>query len=75
MFLELIPEGIAADPQDACSLRLIACGCFLLLSFSVRAQTPTLDSEEQTMLKLINDYRAQNGLNLLRASVDSAGDD
>ncbi len=50
-------------------LRLIACGCFLLLSFSVRAQTPALDSEEQTVLKLINDYRTQNGLNPLRASL------
>src|SRR5258708_37347882 len=44
--------------------------CFMLtLSFSVRAQTPTLDSEEQMMLKLINDYRAQNGLNSLSASL------
>jgi uncharacterized protein (TIGR03437 family) len=50
-------------------LRLIACGCFLLLSFSARAQTPVLDGEEQMVLKLINDYRAQSGLNPLRASA------
>jgi len=51
-------------------VRLICLGCFLLtLSFSIWAQTPSLDSEEQVMLKLINDYRAQNGLTSLRASV------
>ncbi|MDQ3012886.1 MAG: CAP domain-containing protein [Acidobacteriota bacterium] len=50
--------------------RLICLCCFLLtISFSAWAQTPTLDSEEQAVLKLINDYRAQNGLNLLRASL------
>ena len=50
--------------------RLICICCFLLtLSFTAWAQTSTLDSEEQTVLKLINDYRAQNGLNPLRASL------
>ena len=33
------------------------------------AQTPTLDSEEQAFLKLINDYRAQNGAGPLNASI------
>lgn len=45
--------------------------CFLLLTVSLGslAQTPSLDSEEQMVLKLINDYRAQNGLNPLRPSI------
>jgi len=43
--------------------------CFTL-SPTKRAQAlPTLDSEEQTFLKLINEYRAQNGLGPLQASV------
>jgi uncharacterized protein (TIGR03437 family) len=50
-------------------MQWIAYGCLLLLSFSAHAQTPTLDGEEQAVLKLINDYRAQNGLNPLRASL------
>jgi uncharacterized protein (TIGR03437 family) len=33
------------------------------------AQTPSIDSEEQTMLKLINDYRAQKGLSQLKISI------
>jgi uncharacterized protein (TIGR03437 family) len=33
------------------------------------AQTPTLDAEELAFLKLINDYRAQNGLGTLKASI------
>lgn len=33
------------------------------------AQTPTLDAEEQALLKLINDYRGQNGLQPLKASI------
>lgn len=33
------------------------------------AQTPTIDAEEQGVLKLVNDYRAQNGLGALRVSV------
>ncbi len=51
-------------------LRMMGLCCLLLIvSGFVRAQTPTLDSEEQMMQKLINDYRAQNGLNPLRVSV------
>ncbi len=44
---------------------------FLLLtiSFAAAAQTPTLDAEEQAFLKLINDYRTQNGLSTLRVSL------
>lgn len=41
----------------------------LTISFGAVAQTPTLDAEEQAVLKLINDYRAQNGLGALRVSV------
>ena len=33
------------------------------------AQTPSLDGEEQIMLKMINDYRAQNGLGGLSVSI------
>ncbi len=45
--------------------------CCLLLAFAcpLWAQTPTLDVEEQTILKLINDYRAQQGLTPLRVSL------
>ncbi|MEK7829961.1 MAG: CAP domain-containing protein, partial [Acidobacteriota bacterium] len=44
---------------------------FLLLtiSFAAVAQTPTIDAEEQAFLKLINDYRAQNGLGALKVSL------
>lgn len=41
----------------------------LTISFAATAQTPTIDAEEQAVLKLINDYRAQNGLGALRVSV------
>lgn len=41
----------------------------LTISFAAAAQTPTIDAEEQAVLKLINDYRAQNGLGALRVSV------
>lgn len=41
----------------------------LISSLAIFGQTPTLDSEEQAALKLINDYRAQNGLNPLRVSI------
>ena len=39
------------------------------MSVAVIAQTPTIDAEEQGVLKLINDYRAQNGLGALRVSL------
>lgn len=45
--------------------------CYFLLfisSFSL-AQTPTLDAEEQAVLKLINDYRVANGRNPLQVSI------
>lgn len=41
----------------------------LAVSFTAVAQTPAIDAEEQGVLKLINDYRAQNGLGTLRVSV------
>jgi uncharacterized protein (TIGR03437 family) len=51
-------------------IRFLGLCCFLLIiSGVVQAQTPTLDSEEQMILKLINDYRAQNGRGSLRVSV------
>ena len=39
------------------------------LALPLRAQTPTLDAEEQAFLKLINDYRTTNGLGTLQASI------
>lgn len=41
----------------------------LAMSATAIAQTPTIDAEEQGVLKLINDYRAQNGLGALRVSA------
>lgn len=41
----------------------------LIMSFAAMAQTPTIDAEEQGVVKLINDYRAQNGLGALRVSL------
>lgn len=41
----------------------------LTMSVAAIAQTPTIDAEEQGVLKLINDYRAQNGLGALRVSA------
>jgi uncharacterized protein (TIGR03437 family) len=35
----------------------------------VAAQTPSIDSEEQLMVKMINDYRAQRGLSQLKISI------
>ncbi len=43
--------------------------CILLLFTPSFAQTPTLDAEEQAFLKLINDYRAANGLGTLQVSL------
>lgn len=49
---------------------ILSLSFFLLtIAFTATAQTPTIDAEEQAFLKLINDYRAQNGLGALRVSV------
>ncbi|HZS05801.1 MAG TPA: CAP domain-containing protein [Blastocatellia bacterium] len=40
-----------------------------IVSATTLAQTPVLDAEEQAFLKLINDYRAQNGLSALKVSI------
>ena len=45
------------------------CIFFLLIASLSFAQTPTLDAEEQTVLKLINDYRVANGRGTLQVSV------
>lgn len=51
-------------------MRLIAFfGLWLVGAVSAQSQSPTLDGEEQMVLTLINDYRAQNGLGALRVSV------
>jgi uncharacterized protein (TIGR03437 family) len=42
---------------------------FLIAGSPAFAQTPTLDSEELAFLKLINNYRAQNGLGTLKVSI------
>ena len=48
----------------------LSCIIFLsLFVFSVSAQSPVLDTEEQAFLKLINDYRVANGLGALQASI------
>lgn len=39
------------------------------MALTAVAQTPTIDAEEQAFLKLINDYRAQNGLGALKISL------
>ncbi len=39
------------------------------LSLRTPAQTPSLDAEEQLVLRLINEYRAQKGLAQLRVSI------
>lgn len=41
----------------------------LVIEFGSRTEAQSLDAEEQTMLRLINDYRAQNGLGQLAASI------
>ncbi len=49
---------------------ILSLSFFLLtIALTAVAQTPTIDAEEQAFLKLINDYRAQNGLGALRVSV------
>jgi uncharacterized protein (TIGR03437 family) len=48
-----------------CLLSLI----LIALAVQAAAQATPLDSEEQLMLRLINEYRAQNGLVQLRASI------
>lgn len=49
---------------------ILSLSFFLLtIAFPAAAQTPTIDAEEQAFLKLINDYRAQNGLGALRVSM------
>lgn len=41
----------------------------VVITFGSRVEAQSLDAEEQTMLRLINDYRAQNGLGQLAASI------
>ncbi|MFN7930040.1 MAG: CAP domain-containing protein [Blastocatellia bacterium] len=45
------------------------CLFLIFISCTALAQTPVLDAEEQAFLKLINDYRAANGLGTLQVSV------
>ncbi len=52
--------------------RLLSIPCALLIfSFLLvaHAQTPTLDASEQEFIKLINDYRATNGVSALKVSI------
>jgi uncharacterized protein (TIGR03437 family) len=52
--------------------RLFIVALLALISIAaipVSAQTPTLDAEEQALLKLINDYRVQNGLQPFKVSI------
>ncbi|MFN7946645.1 MAG: CAP domain-containing protein [Blastocatellia bacterium] len=51
------------------TVTLFALSLLVIISLPITAQTPTLDAEEQTLLKLVNDYRAQNGLQPLKASI------
>ncbi len=48
---------------------IFPCLFFLVLSSLSFAQTPTLDAEEQAVLKFINDYRVANGLGTLQVSL------
>lgn len=63
----------SGNSQTSNRCRLVSF-CFLsliliALTVQVAAQATPLDSEEQVVLRLINEYRAQNGLVQLRASV------
>ncbi len=56
---------------DVCLLTtaLLALSLLAIISLPVTAQTPTLDAEEQALLKLVNEYRVQNGLQPLKVSI------
>lgn len=41
----------------------------IVIAFGAQTRAQSLDAEEQTMLRLINEYRAQNGLGQLAASI------
>lgn len=41
----------------------------VVIAFGLRIEAQSLDAEEQTMLRLINEYRAQNGLGQLAVSI------
>jgi uncharacterized protein (TIGR03437 family) len=64
---------LSGSPKNSNRGRLVSL-CFLWLvllapGVQVLAQMSSLDSEEQMVLRLINEYRAQNGLVQLRASI------
>ncbi|GEM_PF-1798060 len=64
---------VSGNSQVSNHRRLVSF-CFLslilvALSVQAAAQATPLDAEEQVVLRLINEYRAQNGLVQLRASV------
>jgi uncharacterized protein (TIGR03437 family) len=64
---------VFGNSQASNQCRLVSF-CFLsliLIALAVQAaaQATPLDAEEQVMLRLINEYRAQNGLVQLRASI------
>jgi uncharacterized protein YkwD len=68
MFMAVFGNSLALNRYRFVSL------CFLFLvviglGARVAAQTLALDSEEQLMLRLVNEYRAQKGLRQLRASI------
>jgi uncharacterized protein (TIGR03437 family) len=48
---------------------IFPCIFFLSIASFSLAQTPTLDAEEQAVLKLINDYRVANGRGTLQVSI------
>jgi len=42
---------------------------FIVIAFGIQAEAQSIDSEEQAMFSLINDYRAQNGKSQLKISA------
>src|SRR5262245_13170306 len=52
-----------------CLLFSLAILLIIVIAFGIQAEAQSIDSEEQAMVSLINDYRAQNGKSQLRISA------
>src|SRR5262245_27088115 len=52
-----------------CLLFSLAILLIIVIAFGIQAEAQSIDSEEQAMVSLINDYRAQNGKSQLKISA------
>jgi uncharacterized protein (TIGR03437 family) len=64
--LRPLPQGLSLFFSFSLSLSFLLA---VMITFGLNARAQTVDGDEQTMLRLINEYRAQKGLRQLKISL------